>query len=108
MLGMVVDRNTDFDAAYRRLEKRMESLAAKEGRIYLPNPKPDGPVDYVFICMEPSLGGSSPEELKQNVEAGARNFVNSIEEFILHFSARRYLCEAGEQYHITDVSKGPR
>ncbi len=43
----------------------------------------------------------------QGIESrsGFRNFLFSIEDFILHFCAR-YLCEPAERYHITDVSKG--
>jgi hypothetical protein len=40
------------------------------------------------------------------VEAGIRNFLFSIEDFILHFCVRRYLCGPAERYHITDFSKG--
>lgn len=96
----------DFHADYHALEARMRTLAEEEGNIFLPNPEPAGPVQYVFVCMEPSLGGRSAEEARARVEAGARNFLNSIEDFILHFCARRYLCGHGERYHITDVSKG--
>lgn len=56
--------------------------------------------------MEPSLSGRLAEDLRSRVADGSRNFLNSIEDFILHFCARRYLCNPGERYHITDVSKG--
>lgn len=95
-----------FQNKYRELEKRMSTLAEEEGNVYVRNPRPSGPVQYVFICMEPSLGSSSPEELQIRIEAGGRNFLNSVEDFLLHFAVRRYLCDAGERYHITDVSKG--
>ena len=95
-----------FQNRYRELEERMRALAEEEGNVYVRNPKPSGSVQYVFICMEPSLGSSSPEELQVRIDAGARNFLNSVEDFLLHFAARRYLCDSGERYHITDVSKG--
>lgn len=62
----------------------------------------------VFVCMEPSLGGwaRSVEEGRARVEGGFRNFVSSLEDFILHFCIRQYLCEPTDGYHITDVSKG--
>ena len=43
------------------------------------------PVNWVFVCMEPSLGGwaRSVEEGRATVSAGFRNFVSSIEDFIL-------------------------
>lgn len=81
-------------------------FAEEEGDVFVPSPEPGGPVQYVFTCMEPSLGGRSPEELQARMEAGVRNFLNSVEDFILHFCAHRYLCDSGERYHVTDVSKG--
>ncbi len=84
----------------------MKALAEGEGDVFLPNPEPSGRVEYVFICMEPSLGRTRPADARAKVEAGARNFVFSLEDFILHFCIRRYLCRSAERYHITDVSKG--
>ena len=58
--------------------------------------------------MEPSLGwwARTADHAKARVEAGFRNFLFSIEDFILHFCVRRYLCESEQRYHITDISKG--
>lgn len=98
----------DFKAAYRNLDQRMKALAESDGDVYLPNPEPAGTVDYVFICMEPSLGGwaRSAEEARARVASGFRNFLAGIDPMLLHFSARRYLCNTGQRYHITDFSKG--
>lgn len=97
-----------FFAPYRELEDRMKVLAKANGEVFLPNPEPKGPVDYVLICMEPSLGwwASSKEEARSKVEAGFRNFLYSMEDFILHHCAQRYLCGPGERYHVTDLAKG--
>jgi hypothetical protein len=97
-----------FHAAYRELEGRMKVLAEADGDVFLPNPEPEGPVQYVLICMEPSLGwwARSADQAKSKIEAGFRNFLFSIEDFILHYCTRRYLCGPGERYHITDFSKG--
>lgn len=97
-----------FHTAYRDLEERMKALAEGDGDIFLPNPEPEGPVQYVLICMEPSLGwwARSADQARSKVEAGFRNFLFSVEDFILHFCTRRYLCGPGERYHITDLSKG--
>jgi len=86
----------------------MEALAEANGEVFLPNPQPKGPVQYVLICMEPSLGrwASSKGEARSKVEAGFRNFLYSMEDFILHHCAQRYLCEPGERYHVTDLAKG--
>lgn len=97
-----------FLTAYRELEQRMRALAEADGDVFLPNPEPSGPAEYVLICMEPSLGrwARTPEQAKARVESGFRNFLSSIEDFIVHFCARRYLCEPEQRYHITDLSKG--
>jgi hypothetical protein len=97
-----------FQTRYRALEERMRALAEDDGDIYLPNPEPEGPVQYVLICMEPSLGhwARSAEEARARVAAGFRNFLTSMEAMILHFCVRHYLCGPAERYHITDFSKG--
>ena len=97
-----------FHRAYRELEGRMKQLAEEDGDIYLPNVKPVRPVHYVLICMEPSLGhwARSPKHARMRVEAGFKNFLSSLEDFILHFCARHYLCGPGQRYHVTDISKG--
>ena len=97
-----------FRAAYRKLEARMKGLAKADGDVFLPNPEPLRPVEYIFVCMEPSLGrwARSANEARAKVEAGFRNFLSSIEDFILHFCIQQYLCEPTQRYHITDLSKG--
>jgi hypothetical protein len=86
----------------------MKALAEADGDVFLPNPEPSGPVEYVFVCMEPSLGrwARSADEARAKVETGFRNFVSSIEDFILHFCIQQYLCGPTQRYHITDLSKG--
>src|SRR5271165_6026615 len=84
----------------------MKELAKADGDVFLPNPEPECPVHYVLICMEPSLGRCSADQLSSKVEEGFRNFLFSIEDFIFHFCVRRYLCGPAQRYHITDVSKG--
>lgn len=98
----------DFERAYRALEQRMRTLAESDGDVYLPNPEPTGPVDYVLICMEPSLGhwAQSAHHARQKVLSGFRNFLAGMEPMLLHFAVRSYLCESGKRYHITDFSKG--
>jgi len=98
--------DSEFRAAYLNLEARMRALAETDGDVFLPVPQPLGPVQYIFICMEPSLGGGSPEKARAEIEAGGRNFVNSIEDFLFHLSIRRYLCKPSERYYVTDWSKG--
>lgn len=97
-----------FHAAYRELQVRMKALAETDGDIFVPNPEPEGPVQYVLICMEPSLGRGTltVDQARSNVEAGSKNFLHSIEDFIFHFCIRRYLCGSSQRYYITDLSKG--
>lgn len=100
---------TLFQQQYRDLEDRMRRLAEAEGDVYLPNPKPKGPVDYVLICMEPSFGkwaGGSVPKARERVDAGFRNFLNGMDSMLLHFCVRRFLCNPEQTYHITDFSKG--
>lgn len=98
----------NFHTEYRGLEERMRALAKADGDIFLPNPEPSAPVHYVLICMEPSLGwwARSADQASARVRTGFRNFLFSLEDFILHFCAQRYLCGPAERYHITDFSKG--
>ena len=74
---------------------------------YLPNIEPKGLVDFVLVGMEPS--GSADESdpsLCREKPVCPRNFSCSIEDFILHFCIRKYLCADKQIYHITDVAKG--
>lgn len=73
----------------------MKALAEADGDVCLPNPEPSGLVDYVFICMEPSLGGwaKNGDEARAKVAAGFRNFVYLDRGTLaLHFAIREYLC----------------
>lgn len=92
----------------RDLEQKFADAAAVDGDTYLPNFTPAGPVDAILIGMEPSLGwwAQTPSEAASRIATGFRNFMWSPEDFILHYAARRFLCSAGETYHITDISKG--
>lgn len=64
--------------------------------------------DYILIAMEPSLGRWAPTAAKaaERLADGFQNFLWSIEDFILHHAIRSYLCQGGESYHLTDLSKG--
>lgn len=97
-----------FATAYADLDRRMAELAETDGDVYVPNPTPPGPVNYLLVCMEPSLGrwAKTVEEGREKVEAGFRNFLYSQEDFLLHFAAQRFLCAPEERYHVTDISKG--
>ena len=98
---------TDFHTEYRALEVRMKALAESDGDVFVPIAEPEGPAHYVLIGMEPSLGGArSADEARTKIEAGYRNFLSSVEDFILHFCIRRYLSGPDERYHVTDLSKG--
>lgn len=100
-----------FRASYQHIEARMKALAEADGTVYLPNPELAGPVDFIFILMEPSFGpwASSAIDAKAKVEGGLRNCLPGgpgLQTSVLHFCIRRYLCQPGQRYHITDISKG--
>ena len=58
--------------------------------------------------MEPSLGrwAPTPEAASKRIAEGFRNFIYSLDDFILHYCASQYLCRDGQSYIVTDVSKG--
>ena len=97
-----------FEERYQQLERRMAAQAKSGGEIFLPNPQSAGPVDFVLVCMEPSLGrwAPTPEVAVDRIAQGFRNFIDSVEDFILHFCADQYLCDQPQEYFVTDVSKG--
>ena len=102
-----------FEDGYRALEQKFELQVKKDNAcfgqnsVYLPNMRPEGPVDFVFVGMEPSCNwASSVKEACEKVDKGFKNFAQTIEDFIFHHCIRNYLCEEGRTYYITDLSKG--
>ena len=102
-----------FSEVWNKLETLFRKQAEEDGGVYLPNLTPSGPVDHVLIAMEPSLGrwtkGDNPASRRQSaqraIEAGFRNFMYSLEDFLLHYAVQEYLCAPGQTYHVTDLSK---
>ena len=92
---------------YLHLKECFEKEAKREGNVYLPSIQPPIPVDFVFIGMEPSLGrwAKTQEEAKEKIEQGFKDFALSIEDFILHYCIRNYLCRS-DNYYVTNLSKG--
>lgn len=97
-----------FIKQYINLEDSFRHQAESDGDVFLPNIQPRGPVDVVLIAMEPSLKrwSKSVEDAQAKVASGFRNFLFSVEDFILHFSIKSFLCSEGQSYHLTDLSKG--
>ena len=62
-------------------------------------------MNYVLIAMEPSFGGGSGEQPPGD-EHSPKNFSGSLQDFILHFCIKEYLCEGERSYYLTDLSKG--
>ena len=99
-----------FDEKYSELEDKFrgrvkcDNKEFEVGSSYLPNFVPRGPVDFVLIAMEPSEGTRG--KILGSVAHPIRNFLWSVEDFILHHCVRKYLCQSGETYHLTDLSKG--
>jgi len=99
---------TSFQDAYGQLENKFKTAADTEGSVYIPNIPPPSHARYVFAAMEPSLGrwGINPTQRVAYLRNGMTNFAWSMGDFALHYCARTYLCNPGESYHITDLSKG--
>ncbi len=104
---------SDFEKEYKELERCFEHRVELDrlrypNSVFLPNVPPNGPVDFVFIGMEPSYDKWAKDRLdaEQQIASGYRNFMYSLEDFILHYCIRRYLCNDGSTYYITDLSKG--
>lgn len=99
---------TTFADEYATLERAFRRQTDDEGSVYYPVVEPRGPVDYVAVCMEPSLKGGfkGADDARTKIALGYRNFVTSFEDFLLQYALREFLCAPGETYHITDISKG--
>ncbi len=61
-----------FSEKYAELEDTFRRLADEDGTIYLPNPSPSGPVDFIFIAMEPSTSGLGVETMMAMISEGYR------------------------------------
>jgi hypothetical protein len=105
--------NTFDEPAYQEHQAHMKALAEEDGDAFLPNLTPRGRVDYIFICMEPSLGRwaydaacgkATVERARAEVERGVRNFLPSGDLAMLYYAASKFL-PAGRCY-MTDISKG--
>lgn len=101
-----------FKDDYAALEREFKRQVGKDNKElgiksrFLPNISPEGPVDFVLIAQEPSLGGANIGKAGEKIKQGDRNFSGSFEDFILHFCIREYLCQGGKGYHLTDLAKG--
>ena len=100
-----------FSEKYAALEREFKEQVGRDNEdlgiksSYVHNFIPTGPVDYVLIAMEPSTGVPGGKDRK-DPDQKARNFAWSVEDFILHYCIREYLCRDGETYHLTDLAKG--
>jgi hypothetical protein len=73
--------------------------------VYLPNPDPPTPAEFVFVTMEPSLDRWAQDEheaQKKVDDDGFRGFLLSWEDFLFHYAAENYLARP---YVVTDLSK---
>ncbi len=107
-----------FSEDYANLEREFAARVEEDNRdfeervkrgyfrgIYLPNPRPTAPVDFVLVGMEPSQGNwaKNLENAREKIADGFRNW-QGVD--ILHYPVKTYLCPAGETYYITDLAKG--
>lgn len=118
-----MNSKTHFDKdAYDSLERRFRAQVDRDRAhaiervvegwgVYLPCAEPTAQADYLFVAMEPSFNwADSIEDAEKKIAGGFRNFdashdpSSSLALFIC--SIKRFLCQSGESYHLTDVSKG--
>jgi hypothetical protein len=97
-----------FQQKYSQMEEKFQRQADADGDVFLPNWRPECPVDIILVGMEPSLGrwAKDGNDARIQVEEGFRNFSFSLEDFVLHYSIKHFFLRKGETYHLTDVSKG--
>jgi hypothetical protein len=91
-----VNELNSFKSKWTALEDRFRIQAEAEEATYLPVRRPDGPVDFILVAMEPSSRGPR----------ATLNFCSSRADFILHHCVREYLCRSIGTYHLTDLAKG--
>ena len=102
------------DQVIRDRSRVIQWVVKKGLGVYLPCLKPKNMVDYIFVGMEPSFGwADSVEDGEKKVEEGATNFGAFTPPDdakapldLLKLSFERFLCQPGETYYLTDVSKG--
>ena len=96
---------------YARLELKFLAKVKEENDAGYPhahmlsNFVPRGKADFVLIGMEPSLEDEHGASTCECIYRKWKNFAYSIGDYVLHFCARKYLCEGMGTYHLTDLSK---
>ena len=104
--------NSNYDRLEQEFRQQVEAdkwlpIKGIEQSHFLENIRPTGPVDFVLIAMEPSLGGkTSGGETRPNPTHWPKNFSGSFDDFILHHSIRKHLCRPNKTYYLTDIAKG--
>ncbi|MCE2502326.1 MAG: hypothetical protein J4G13_15945 [Dehalococcoidia bacterium] len=104
-----------FNEAYSKLEDRFKAMVEEDRKIYgiesffLSNvlPKPKGPVDFVLVGMEPSLGGMDLETAK--CKAATLEFTNwgkYPEKSTLEYAVHDYLGANGGSFYFIDLAHG--
>ena len=106
-----------FSQKYEDLERKFNKQVQKDFDCHglesgmLRNIQPDGPADFILIAQEPAWGGQKktgkcPPDWEFVKDRENRNFCGHIYDFMFHFCVRNYLCEDGQTYYLTDLSKG--
>lgn len=81
----------DFLASYRDLEESFRRQAEEDGDVLLPNFRPESHVNFILVAMEPSFSWAADiRDAHEQIQNGFRNFSYSLEDFVLHFSIRRF------------------
>ena len=104
-----------FNRSYDRLEQEFKQQVEADKGLpikgikdshFLENIRPDSPVNFVLIAMEPSLGGQvGGGKTEPNPSPWPKIFSWSFEDFVLHHCIREYLCRTDKTYYLTDIAK---
>ena len=103
-----------FARAYRELEYKFKARVDLDQHIhgiesvFLPNVKPTGQVDYVFVGMEPGLNAMDLETAKKKIAVCEfENWGRYPQTNTLVFAVWKYLCGKDKtKYYFTDLAHG--
>ena len=100
-----------FTAQVERDKAHVMERVVQGCGIYLPCKEPESQADYIIVGMEPSFGWADGiEDAGKKIAEGFRNFGRPSKQkeplALFMLSIERFLCQPGETYHLTDVSKG--
>ena len=95
---------------YDRMQNEWRQCAKVRKCHYIAFAPPQSRVDFVLVAMMPSVNEKAADgvpfgDYPLNESDAPNGLYSALGDLILHHSVRRYLCERGEKYYITDLAK---